>query len=87
MPDVERLKHHAGLVDRMAGTVGVDLEQAVLDGALRFDAIADAVLRCTGCPDPAHCAGWLARHDTADAPPGYCRNAALFAGLAPEGGG
>lgn len=75
------LKYHADLVDRMARTVGVDLEGAVLDGTARFDDLADAVLRCADCSDPGHCARWLAEAETRDQPPGYCRNGDLFAAL------
>ncbi len=80
----QNLQAHAALVDRMAQTVGVDLEDAVLKGAARFDDLADAVLRCTQCSDPAHCAGWLADEQTRDAPPAYCRNIDLFATLKAE---
>lgn len=80
------LKAHAALVDRMAETVGVDLENAVLRGAARFDDLADAVLRCTECSDPAHCAGWLSEDKHRDAPPAYCRNTELFLALKAEDG-
>lgn len=75
------LKEHASRVDQMAETLGVDLEEAVLTGAARFDDVADAVLRCTACSDPAHCADWLqtARNETTA--PAYCRNLELFAAL------
>ncbi len=77
----QNLKAHAALVDRMAQTVGVDLEDAVLQGAARLDDLADAVLRCTDCSDPCHCAGWLDKAEHRDAPPSYCRNTALFLAL------
>jgi len=75
------LKAHAALVDQMATTVGVDLEEAVISGAARFDDLADAVLRCTQCSDPEHCKGWLAQGEARTAPPAYCRNIELFADL------
>ncbi len=80
------LKHHADLVDKMAETLGIDLEEAVLRGNMEFDEVSDAVLRCTGCSNPDHCAGWLAAHssDQQDAAPGYCRNLDLFNRLKPE---
>lgn len=83
MTDVAKLKHHADLLDRMAGAVGVDLEHATeVAGGLTLDDLSDAVLRCADCPDPGHCAGWLAAHvaPVADTP-GYCRNRALLTGL------
>jgi len=84
MTDIKTLKHHAALVDRMADTVGVDMQDAVLDGRLPFDAIAEAVLQCTGCSDPNHCAAWLDNTPSSDRTPGYCRNADLLLGLKQE---
>ena len=84
MRDTDTLKHHAGLVDRMARANGVDLEEAVLAGALRFDQIADAVLNCAGCTNPDHCAGVLASTTALNAPPGYCRNLHLLDALKRE---
>ena len=78
MHSPKTLKHHATLMDRMADTVGVDLEEAVLSGEARFDDIADAVLACANCADPGHCASWLETAQQGDQPPGYCRNLALF---------
>ncbi len=81
----QNLKAHAALVDQMAQTIGVDLEEAVLCGSARFDDLADAVLRCADCSDPTHCAGWLAETKNPDAPPAYCRNTELFLALKREG--
>ena len=83
MTDVAKLKHHADLLDRMASAVGVDLEQATAAvGGLTLDDLADAVLRCAGCPDPDHCATWLAaRTEPVADTPGYCRNRELLARL------
>lgn len=78
------LKRHADLLDRMAGQVGLDLEEEVYRGRMQFDEIADAVLRCTGCSNPDHCAGWLDTAEAREDPPGYCRNASLFRSLKPD---
>ncbi len=43
------LKTHAALFDRMAETVGLDLQEEAISGRLRFDEISEAVLRCTRC--------------------------------------
>jgi hypothetical protein len=76
------LKRHAELLDRMASAIGTDLEEAALRGSLSISEVSDAVLRCTGCSNPDHCESWLdAQTETAAAPPGYCRNAALLASL------
>ncbi len=73
------LKAHADLVDRMAGTVGVDLEQAMMEGLMTFDQLGDAVLSCTECSQPGTCKKWLAlQQEVADAAPSYCRNRDMF---------
>lgn len=74
------LKKHAELFDKMADVLGVDLEKAIEDtGALNLIELGDAVLRCAGCSDPSHCAGWLNAHENgAEKAPGYCQNIELF---------
>lgn len=69
-PDLE---YHAGLVERMAEAVGVDL-MALPPGARQ-----DAVRSCTTCQRVSACETFL---DTATQPdqtaPDYCRNVDLF---------
>ena len=73
------LRRHADLVDRMATTLGLDLEELTMAGQLRFGTISDAVLNCTGCANTAGCERWLAMQDcTASETPDMCRNADLF---------
>lgn len=73
------LRRHAELVDRMAHAVGIDLEEAMMAGQLQIDTLGDAVLRCTGCSNPAGCEHWLAEHpDPVEGAPGICRNGDLF---------
>lgn len=87
MQDRERLRHHAGLLDQMAGARGIDLEVAVLEGQLRFDDIADAVLRCADCPNPGHCQRWLelqaGKGRAAPDTPEYCRNREMLGAVRP----
>ncbi|CUH99851.1 DUF6455 family protein [Leisingera aquaemixtae] len=73
------LKKHAELFDRMAATVGLDLEEEAVSGTLRFDEIAEAVLRCTRCGGVGACRNWLAEgvRPGADAPD-FCRNRDLL---------
>ncbi|MGR3377675.1 DUF6455 family protein [Salipiger abyssi] len=79
MPGRTDFKRHATLVDHMANTLGLDLEEQMLRGKLTFSQLDDAVLSCTGCTQPCACETWLAtRAKTADAPPFYCRNTQLF---------
>jgi hypothetical protein len=81
MQNQTTLKRHAGLVDQMAGQLGLDLEEEVLRGNLRPDEVPDLVLSCTNCTNPDDCERWLAENDGAQATPSYCRNAKLFAQL------
>ncbi|MCX7644469.1 MAG: DUF6455 family protein [Rhodobacteraceae bacterium] len=82
-----KIDRHMGLVKRMAATVGADLAGAVADGRLAPADLRGAVLKCTGCACPDACGRWLEEHAAgAEAAPGYCRNADLFARLALPGG-
>lgn len=86
MPHDLTLRRHAALVDRMAETLGVDLEEAVLRGHLSSDNLPDMVLRCTGCANPEGCEAWLdkqqqaatANDARATTTPYFCRNAGVF---------
>ncbi len=75
------LKTHENLMTRMAGTVGVDLDEAELRGDLAPEQRGEMVLACTGCSDPEGCVQWLKANASADATPGYCRNADVLLGL------
>lgn len=68
------LKRHANLVDQMATTLDVDLEEQTLRGNLPFDALSDMVLKCTACTDPTGCQHWLDQNAKATQTPSYCRN-------------
>lgn len=75
-------RRHADLVDRMAATQGVDLEETIMEGRLSMDTLSDAVLSCSGCSNPENCNSWLnTQTGVADATPDYCRNADLFSTL------
>lgn len=89
MPQNLTLRRHAALVDRMAETLGVDLEEAVLRGQLAPGALPDLVLRCTGCANPEGCEAWLDSQrrssakgaSAASTTPYFCRNAGAFDAL------
>jgi uncharacterized protein DUF6455 len=73
------LKRHAALVDQMANTLGVDLEEVTMRGDLQIEDISDAVLSCTACSNPEACKGWLEEHKKGAAhSPDYCRNSEMF---------
>lgn len=76
------VKKHADLMDRMANTLGVDLEEVMMEGRMTMDQLGDAVLSCTGCASPDTCQHWLgAQAGSADQAPDYCRNADMLARL------
>jgi hypothetical protein len=82
MTSTTTLKKHAALVDRMATTLGIDLEEKAMQGQIDFDQISDAVMACSGCSNPEDCTHWLdAQEGQANAAPDICRNAELFARL------
>lgn len=79
MQSTSTLKRHADLVDRMANTMGVDLEEKMMAGQLRPGQLGDAVLACTGCANPEACGHWLAAQEgVTEQGPDYCRNGDLF---------
>jgi len=82
MPETKTFKRHAALVDRMATTLGLDLEEQVYAGQLAPESLCDVVLRCTGCADPDGCEAWMAAQGGgAAAAPIMCRNGEVFAAL------
>ncbi len=83
MPSQEVLKLHAGLVDRMASKLGVDLQEAAIGGDVSIDQLSDAVLNCTDCPNPGHCQRFLDQPTAVTRTPEYCRNQDLLCRLAP----
>ena len=77
------LNRHAALMNRMAETLGIDLEEALRRGKISSAEWRDALVDCVGCDDPASCVHWLAEHgapeDRLKQPaeehaPGFCNN-------------
>ncbi|MGH1356182.1 MAG: DUF6455 family protein [Thalassovita sp.] len=82
MQSQDKIKQHATLVDHMATTLGLDLEEKTMQGLLEPEAVTDAVLRCTGCTSPNECAQWMTENQAPqETAPDYCRNQHLFAEL------
>ncbi len=82
MPQTKTIKRHADLVDRMARTLGMDLDEEVYAGQLDPETLCDTVLRCTGCTDPDGCEAWMAAQaGPVEATPIMCRNGEVFAAL------
>lgn len=81
MSDVAKIRHHAALFDRVASRAGVDLQVEAISGALPYDSIADAVMRCMECPLPEVCQVWLDERSGEAAPPDFCANGGLISRL------
>jgi hypothetical protein len=58
MPGSKTLNEHEELMGRMAATLGADLDEAELRGALDPDERFTMLLSCTGCTDPEGCQAW-----------------------------
>ena len=79
---MDRYDMHAGLVARMAETLGADLEDAAQRGHLP-EGLGELVLSCMGCREAGDCAGWLRENaGGAEAAPSYCANGERLQALA-----
>jgi hypothetical protein len=75
----DRVRGSVDRMARMATLVGADMGNAFRDGRLSPEDLSSAITRCHGCTEADECDAWLEAHpDSADRPPGYCRNADLF---------
>ncbi|AHM04267.1 hypothetical protein roselon_01908 [Roseibacterium elongatum DSM 19469] len=74
MQGKKTLDRHEDLMNRMATSLGADLDEAELRGDLTPEGRTDMLMACTGCTDPAACKEWLLGNGSADEAPGYCRN-------------
>jgi len=75
---VKTVAHHAGLVERMAETVGAGLGDAIADHRLSASEYRTAVIRCTTCDASEECPHWMDSHAHAEGAPAYCRNSDLL---------
>ncbi|MEE9387702.1 MAG: DUF6455 family protein [Paracoccaceae bacterium] len=82
MTVTRKYARHGALVDKMANTVGVDLDEAEQRGNLSGDQLRASVHKCLGCTNVTACEHWLDHHTNgANSPPDYCRNTGFFKGL------
>jgi len=80
---LKRLDDRAGLMNRMAETVGADIGDAIIDGRLDAIGVRSALIACAGCGSAEECVHWMDAHpDGAQHAPDYCRNATLLDRLA-----
>jgi hypothetical protein len=80
---MNRFDKHADLVGRMAETLGVDLGEQMMRGALPPTDMRAAVMACMGCKAAGDCVTWLDAHaEGSDIAPSYCRNKERLQALA-----
>ncbi len=80
---VKTIAHHAGLMERMADTVGADLREAIADHRLSAAEYRTAVIRCTTCDGAEECPHWIDSHAHAERAPAYCQNRDLLERISP----
>lgn len=76
MAGFRKYDDHEQLVGRMAGKVGVDMDEELQSGRVTPDDLTDIVHRCMSCEDPENCKAWLDSRDgmvVGETPP-YCVN-------------
>ena len=79
MAHVTKFTKHTRLVDRMANTLGIDLDEAILRGHVTPELAQDAVYTCVGCSKPDACEAWVNDHESgSETAPEFCRNNSLF---------
>lgn len=77
---LSKLSRHSRLFYSMMGKLGN--RQALFDLPHSSDIAWRAVHRCMDCEQANACESWLKEHETAESPPGYCRNIDLAVRLA-----
>lgn len=79
MSVISRIEKHRTLMNRMADTVGFDIEAEMQSGRLTPEDNADFLSRCLGCRKTEACGDWMAMQGGhADQAPSYCRNRDAF---------
>jgi len=87
MQESGRLSRHFWLIQGMARTLGVNLNEALRTGRLGRNVHAGAIADCCACGKTARCMGWLAQQGAgADELPRYCRLKPLLEGLKTDQG-
>jgi len=79
----DKYDHHADLVGKMAGKLGVDMTQKLLDGKIGAQTLRGTVFHCMSCKNSDGCAKWLDEQvdGTAEDTPEYCENKVLLKAL------
>ncbi|MFB9151680.1 DUF6455 family protein [Roseovarius ramblicola] len=77
-PKVTRPEGYAGLMERMAKTLGLDIMREAEALGLSEADIERLMHRCAGCSEPEDCSHRLAAPGERPLPPRYCPNRKLL---------
>ncbi|MFD2174488.1 DUF6455 family protein [Rhodobacter lacus] len=72
---------HFWITRGIARRMGVNLSEAMQDGALTQADFADMILRCRECQGVDGCMTYLSGNDAAGSAPDWCANRAMLTGL------
>lgn len=72
-----------GLTRGMARVLGVNLTDAVVDGWMSREELAELVDRCQACDRSCDCVPWLGMMARAEALPAFCKNKSAIESLRP----
>lgn len=78
----DKIDHRAGVMTRMADTLGVDFATTIAQAPEAVREYRQAVMRCASCNHESECMAWMDSHAHAEAAPDYCRNKDILEGLA-----
>ena len=76
-----RLLTYRGLLERMARSLSIDLEMAMMDGHIDQSQIERLKLRCDLCDQPESCSRLLLARPNMEAAPDFCVNSTSLAEL------
>ena len=78
----DKIDRRAGVMTRMADTLGVDFAASIAKAPEPVGVYRQAVMRCTTCNHEGECTAWMQSHPHAEEAPDYCRNKDILEGLA-----
>ncbi|OAN72558.1 hypothetical protein A8B83_09280 [Rhodobacteraceae bacterium EhC02] len=78
----DKIDHRAGVMTRMADTLGVDFAATIAQAPEVVREYRQAVMRCASCSHEGECKTWMQSHPHAAQAPDYCWNKDILEGLA-----
>lgn len=79
---LDKIDRRAGVMTRMADTLGVDFAASIAQTPEAVREYRQAVMRCTACNHEGECTEWMDAHPHAEKAPEYCRNKDILERLA-----